>query len=104
MSSNQIRTRDMNVGINRYDRVGVVAARNTDVEVAMGNPQKTSVRTHVNKNYPSRYNHAVKQCNYFRKNGQDLKRNMCGGDFFLRTKLAIFLILVSIIFAGLSLR
>ncbi|CAF1478505.1 unnamed protein product [Adineta steineri] len=102
MSSNQIRTRDMNVGVNKWNRAAVVAARNTDIEVAVGNPRNTTVRVHVNKNYPSRYNHAVNQCNRFRKNGQVSKRNMRGGDLFLRTKLAIFLILVAIIFAGLS--
>ncbi|CAF1117620.1 unnamed protein product [Adineta ricciae] len=104
MSSNQIRTRDMNFGINRNNSVGIVAAKNTDIEIAVGNPRNTTTRVDVNKNYSSRYNHAVKQCNYFRQNGQATKRNMRGGDFFLRTKLAIFLILVSIVFAGLSVR
>ncbi|CAF4113258.1 unnamed protein product, partial [Adineta steineri] len=46
MSSNQIRTRNMNVGVNKWNRAAVVAARNTDIEVAVGNPRNTTVRVH----------------------------------------------------------
>ena len=104
MSSNKIQTRNMNFGINRPNSVGVMAARETRINVSVGTPKATGKTVNVNKNYPSQYNHAAKQWNYFNKSGLQNKRLMHGGSFLLYNKTVVFLAIISIIFAGLSLR
>lgn len=86
--------------VTTYQSDDIIAVRNNQVNVNLevGEIRATGRTTYVNSTYAARYNFAVRQYNSMADDdGDEKKKNMRGGRFFLYNIIAVIFFIVSIV-------